>query len=104
MIEKIYFKDLLLHINLVWSAPLQITIAMYFLWSILGPSILAGLAVILISMPITGVLLNVVSKIYTKQMDNKDERVKVMNEILNGIKVSLCEAYFLFGQDQFYRH
>lgn len=81
------FTDLLLFIHLIWSAPLQIIIAMYFLWSILGPAVLAGLAVMLISMPLTGILLNVIRKCYTKQMANKDERIKMMNEVLNGIKV-----------------
>jgi len=35
-------------VNMLWSAPLQIGIAMYFLWGILGPSALAGLAVIIV--------------------------------------------------------
>lgn len=83
------FTELLLYINLIWSAPLQISIAMYFLWSILGPAVLAGLAVMLISMPISGILLNVIRKCYAKQMANKDERIKLMNELLNGIKVRI---------------
>ncbi len=36
------FMDLTLYINNVWAAPLQIALAMYFLWDILGPSSLAG--------------------------------------------------------------
>lgn len=81
------FTEIMLYIDLVWSAPFQISLAMYFLWSMLGPAVLAGLAVMLISMPVTGVLLNVMRKCFTKQMDNKDERIKMMNEVLNGIKV-----------------
>ncbi|XP_037050766.1 multidrug resistance-associated protein 1-like isoform X2 [Bradysia coprophila] len=87
------FTDLLLYINLVWSAPLQIGIAMYFLWSILGVSVLAGLAVMILSMPVTGIILNMLRKLYTKQMANKDERIKMMNEILNGIKVLKLYAW-----------
>ncbi|KAJ6647722.1 Multidrug resistance-associated protein 1 [Pseudolycoriella hygida] len=87
------FTDLLLYINLAWSAPLQIAIAMYFLWSKLGPSVLAGFAVMLLSMPITGVLLNVISNCYTKQMAYKDDRIKMMSEILNGIKVLKLYAW-----------
>lgn len=34
--------DLTQHINMLWSAPLQIGLALYFLWNLLGPSILAG--------------------------------------------------------------
>lgn len=105
------FTDLLLYINLIWSAPLQIAVAMYFLWSMLGPSVLAGLAVMLISMPITGIVLNVIRKYYTKQMAYKDERIKMVNEILNGIKVRKTKnsqttpqkKTFLFPTLQLYR-
>lgn len=36
------FMDLTAYINMLWSAPLQIALALYFLWAILGPSVLAG--------------------------------------------------------------
>lgn len=36
------FMDLLVYVNSVWSAPLQIILALYFLWGYLGPSVLAG--------------------------------------------------------------
>lgn len=36
------FMDLVTYINMLWSAPLQIALALYFLWGILGPSVLAG--------------------------------------------------------------
>lgn len=87
------FSEILLSIDLVWSAPFQISLAMYFLWSMLGSACLAGLAVMLISMPITGVFLNMQRKCYTKQMANKDERIKMMNEVLNGIKVRVFETF-----------
>lgn len=36
------FMDLVAYLNMLWSAPLQIGLALYFLWDILGPSVLAG--------------------------------------------------------------
>lgn len=36
------FMDLLIYVNSIWSAPLQIILALYFLWGNLGPSVLAG--------------------------------------------------------------
>lgn len=36
------FMDLLIYVNSIWSAPLQIMLALYFLWGNLGPSVLAG--------------------------------------------------------------
>ncbi|XP_037043483.1 multidrug resistance-associated protein 1-like [Bradysia coprophila] len=87
------FTQIMLSIDLIWSAPLQIAIAMYFLWSMLGAAVLAGLAVMIVSMPITGILLNMMRRYFTKQMANKDERIKMMSEILNGIKVLKLYAW-----------
>jgi len=47
----------------VWSAPLQIVIAVYFLWSLLGVSVLAGLALLILLIPV-----NVVIATKTKQV------------------------------------
>jgi hypothetical protein len=41
-IDSQKFMDLALYLNLFWSSPLQIILAMYFLWNVLGPSSLAG--------------------------------------------------------------
>jgi ATP-binding cassette subfamily C (CFTR/MRP) protein 1 len=32
------FMDLTTYLNMIWSAPLQIALALYFLWQILGKS------------------------------------------------------------------
>lgn len=72
---------------MIWSAPLQIALALYFLWGILGPSVLAGLAVMIILIPVNGLIASRVKTLQIRQMKYKDERVKLMNEVLNGIKV-----------------
>ncbi|CAG0920359.1 unnamed protein product [Notodromas monacha] len=87
------FMDLTTYLNMLWSAPLQICLALYFLWLQLGPSVLAGLAVMIILIPVNGVIANLTKKLQIKQMKNKDERVKLMNEILNGIKVLKLYAW-----------
>ena len=43
-------------IHLLWSNVLQIILAIYFLWAELGPSVLAGVGVMVILIPINGVL------------------------------------------------
>ncbi|XP_063922509.1 multidrug resistance-associated protein 1 isoform X6 [Zophobas morio] len=87
------FIDLTAYINMIWSAPLQIILSLYFLWDILGPSVLAGLAVMIILIPINGYIANKVKVLQIKQMKNKDERVKLMNEVLSGIKVLKLYAW-----------
>ncbi|XP_014276421.1 multidrug resistance-associated protein 1 isoform X1 [Halyomorpha halys] len=87
------FKELVVYLNMIWSAPLQITLALVFLWRTLGPCVLAGLAVMIIMIPINGFIANKVKDLQLKQMKNKDERVKMMNEILSGIKVLKLYAW-----------
>ncbi|XP_058451153.1 multidrug resistance-associated protein 1 isoform X1 [Malaya genurostris] len=87
------FMDLTTYINMLWSAPLQIALALFFLWEILGPSVLAGLAVMIILIPVNGVIANKIKTLQIKQMKNKDERVKLMNEVLSGIKVLKLYAW-----------
>ncbi|CAD1468702.1 unnamed protein product, partial [Heterotrigona itama] len=87
------FMDLTAYINMIWSAPLQIILALYFLWDILGPAVLAGLAVLLILIPINVLITNRVKTLQIRQMKHKDERVKLMNEVLNGIKVLKLYAW-----------
>jgi len=81
------FIDLIAYLNMIWSAPIQISLAVYFLWQLLGPSVLAGLFVMILLIPINAAVANKSMKLQVKQMANKDERVKLMNEILSGIKV-----------------
>jgi ATP-binding cassette, subfamily C (CFTR/MRP), member 1 len=87
------FMDLTAYINMLWSAPLQIGLALFFLWDILGPSVLAGLAIMIILIPVNGVIANRVKTLQIRQMKCKDERVKLMNEVLNGIKVLKLYAW-----------
>ncbi|XP_039950445.1 multidrug resistance-associated protein 1 isoform X2 [Bactrocera tryoni] len=87
------FMDLTTYINMIWSAPLQIALAMYFLWLQLGPSVLAGLAVMIILIPVNGVIANRIKVYQIRQMKYKDERVKLMNEVLSGIKVLKLYAW-----------
>lgn len=48
---------------------------------------MAGLAVMIIMIPVNGFIAARVKKLQITQMKYKDERVKLMNEILSGIKV-----------------
>ncbi len=83
------FMDLMSNIHIVWSGPYQIIMSLIFLYVIMGPSIFAGFAVMVVMVPISGVLASFSKKLQAKQMKNKDSRIKLVNEVLNGIKVSL---------------
>ncbi|XP_030383704.1 multidrug resistance-associated protein 1 isoform X7 [Scaptodrosophila lebanonensis] len=87
------FMDLTTYLNMLWSAPLQISLALFFLWQQLGPSVLAGLAVMIILIPVNGFIANRIKTYQIRQMKYKDERVKLMNEVLSGIKVLKLYAW-----------
>lgn len=48
---------------MIWSSPLQICIAIYLLYGILGPAVFAGLAAILIMFPINSILASIEAKL-----------------------------------------
>ncbi|KAH9522434.1 Mrp-4p [Dermatophagoides farinae] len=79
--------DISAFINLLWSAPLQIIVALVLLWRELGVSVLGGFFFMIILIPINIYVTNISKRLQIKQMKLKDERVKAMNEILNGMKI-----------------
>uniref|UniRef100_A0A3Q1G5Y0 ATP binding cassette subfamily C member 3 n=1 Tax=Acanthochromis polyacanthus TaxID=80966 RepID=A0A3Q1G5Y0_9TELE len=87
------FMDLTAFLNMLWSAPLQIMLALYFLWQNLGPSVLAGVAVMVMLIPFNAVIAMKTRAYQVEQMQYKDARIKLMNEILNGIKVLKLYAW-----------
>uniref|UniRef100_A0A672Q8Y1 Canalicular multispecific organic anion transporter 2-like n=1 Tax=Sinocyclocheilus grahami TaxID=75366 RepID=A0A672Q8Y1_SINGR len=87
------FMDLTTFLNMLWSAPLQIVLALFFLWQNLGPSVLAGVAVMVLLIPFNAFIAMKTRSYQVEQMKYKDERIKLMNEILNGIKVLKLYAW-----------
>lgn len=87
------FSDLMLYAHMIWSAPLQILLAAFFLWQTMGPSVLAGIGVMILLIPINGAIAVVTRKLQVQQMVLKDQRIKVMNEVLSGIKVIKLYAW-----------
>ncbi|XP_058021721.1 ATP-binding cassette sub-family C member 3 isoform X2 [Ahaetulla prasina] len=87
------FMDLTTFLNMLWSAPLQICLALYFLWQALGPSVFAGVAVMVLLIPLNAVIAMKTRAFQVEQMKYKDARIKLMNEILSGIKVLKLYAW-----------
>ncbi|CAK6444659.1 unnamed protein product [Pipistrellus nathusii] len=92
--------DLTTYINMIWSAPLQVIFALYFLWLNLGPSVLAGVAVMILMVPLNAVMAMKTKTYQVAHMKSKDSRIKLMNEILNGIKVLKLYAWELAFKDK----
>ncbi|GMS94756.1 hypothetical protein PENTCL1PPCAC_16932, partial [Pristionchus entomophagus] len=76
-----------------WSCPYQITFALVYLVFTLGYSATPGIGIMIVFVPI-----NIFSSVFIKrwqmlQMKTKDLRVKMVNEVLNGIKVIKLYAW-----------
>ena len=74
-------------INVVWSSPFQIIMAIYFLWQEIGIAALAGVGVLIVLFPVNFFTGRIVRALDVKQMKLKDERIKITNEVLGGIRV-----------------
>ncbi|KAJ3066653.1 hypothetical protein HDU98_010066, partial [Podochytrium sp. JEL0797] len=85
--------DLTTYFHIVWSGPFQICLALYFLYFTLGWAIFAGVAVMLLMIPVNGLLATWSRRLNKIQMGNKDKRTKLMDELLNGIKVIKLYAW-----------
>ncbi|RNA37460.1 multidrug resistance-associated 1 isoform X3, partial [Brachionus plicatilis] len=81
------FLTLIPFLNMIWSSPLQIIICIYMLWRYLGIGAFAGLATTVIFIPLNGFATNLNKKLSVKKLNNQDLRLKIINEILAGIKV-----------------
>jgi len=90
-VEKVQF--LLYYSHLPWSAPLQIALALYFLFAQLGPAVFVGLGIMILLIPINWIIQHHLFKFQAIQMKTKDERVKLMNEILSGMKILKLYAW-----------
>ncbi|GMT22973.1 hypothetical protein PFISCL1PPCAC_14270, partial [Pristionchus fissidentatus] len=87
------FQMITPQIQQFWSCPYQIVFALVYLFLTLGYSASPGVVIMILFVPI-----NIFSSIFikgwqTRQMKLKDERVKMVNEILNGIKVIKLYAW-----------
>ncbi|OAP61199.1 hypothetical protein AYL99_03400 [Fonsecaea erecta] len=70
----------------LWSAPFQITLCMISLYQLVGVSCLAGVAAMVVMIPINGFIARFMKKLQLSQMKYKDRRSRLMTEILNNMK------------------
>lgn len=81
-----------------WSLPVQIAIVLYLLYQQIGLTFLIGLGFSIILIPINKVIASKIGKLSQDMMLYKDERVKLISEIIYGIrtiKMNTYENYFI---------
>jgi ATP-binding cassette subfamily C (CFTR/MRP) protein 1 len=73
--------------HMAWSMPIQLCIALGLLIRNLGPSALTGFALLVIMSPLQGKVMKTLKKTREKAAKITDDRVKLTQEVLQGIRV-----------------
>uniref|UniRef100_A0A0R3RUJ2 ABC-type glutathione-S-conjugate transporter n=1 Tax=Elaeophora elaphi TaxID=1147741 RepID=A0A0R3RUJ2_9BILA len=81
------------YIQQFWSSPFQIILVLIYLFFTIGASAACGVTVMVLFLPVNVITSVIVKKWQIQQMSLKDERMKMCNEILNGIKVIKLYAW-----------
>ncbi|KAK3096011.1 hypothetical protein FSP39_021917 [Pinctada imbricata] len=81
------FDTAAIFLHYLWVGPAQAIPVLIILWYELGPATLAGFAVLLLLVPVQSWMGKLFSKLRRKTAVHTDERVKIMNEIISGIRV-----------------
>ena len=86
-VDAEHLRDVVQYIWGVWSSPLQIILSLVFLYKTVGYAVFAGLGVMVLILPLNAIVIGKIQNLQVVQMERKDERIKLITEILNGIKV-----------------
>ncbi|XP_041354291.1 ATP-binding cassette sub-family C member 4-like [Gigantopelta aegis] len=81
------FDQAVIFLHFMWVGPLQALAVLIILWHELGPTVLAGFAVLLLLIPVQGWMGKLFSKLRQKTAVFTDDRVRIMNEIISAIRV-----------------
>ncbi|KAK4702568.1 hypothetical protein P7C70_g3660, partial [Phenoliferia sp. Uapishka_3] len=83
----------------VWVQPLQIIIGVILLLVYLGYSALVGVAILVFNTPIQAMFVRTMMRSRQAQLKKVDQRVRLIQEVLNGIRVVKLYAYETFFKD-----
>eukprot|EP00750_Incisomonas_marina_P031430 INCI8140.1.p1 GENE.INCI8140.1~~INCI8140.1.p1 ORF type:complete len:1674 (+),score=297.41 INCI8140.1:503-5524(+) len=86
-------QDICAYIHMLWSGPYQIVLALVFLGIQLGWAMLAGIAVMLAMFPLSAAIATKIKSLQQSLMKIKDERIKVTNEVMAGMKIIKLYAW-----------
>jgi ABC-type multidrug transport system fused ATPase/permease subunit len=90
--------------NLLWSSPFQIITALVYLYSLLGPATFAGLATMVLVVPLNTFIIKKVKGFQEHNMKCKDARVKSVNEALQGIRTLKCYGWEEAFMERIFAH
>jgi ABC-type multidrug transport system fused ATPase/permease subunit len=71
----------------LYQPPLEVAIASFFLFQLLGPSTLVGVAILILNWPFNSIVMRRSIKIQGELSTARDKRMSVLNELLSAIKI-----------------
>ncbi|KAG7359453.1 multidrug transporter membrane ATP-binding component [Nitzschia inconspicua] len=79
--------------HLIWALPLSIILVTFFLYQTLGPSVLVGIVVLIGFLPLINMITNRMMQVRMKRVRYSDQRVEIVSNMLQGIKVTKLNNY-----------
>ncbi|KAF9193209.1 hypothetical protein BGZ51_003958 [Haplosporangium sp. Z 767] len=86
-------QDTVSYLHIAWSSVFQLSVTLYLLYATMGWAIFAGLIIMIVMVPVNAKLSVIQQGYVMKHMQYKDSRIKLMNEVLNGIRVIKLYAW-----------
>ncbi|XP_046565290.1 multidrug resistance-associated protein 1-like [Haliotis rubra] len=85
--------DVMTNLALLSSVPIQIVVSIAMIYRTIGASVFSGLGLLLFLLPLNAALSGRQKRLQTLNLQLKGERIKLLNEVLNGIKVLKLYAW-----------
>ncbi|KAM5180099.1 ATP-binding cassette sub-family C member 4 isoform 1-T1 [Mantella aurantiaca] len=87
------FDQVTIFLHFLWAGPLQAVAVTVLLWLEIGPSCLAGMAVLIILMPLQTCLGKFFTSLRGKTAAFTDTRIRTMNEVISGMRIIKMYAW-----------
>uniref|UniRef100_A0A452VN33 Multidrug resistance-associated protein 4 n=1 Tax=Ursus maritimus TaxID=29073 RepID=A0A452VN33_URSMA len=87
------FDQVTIFLHFLWAGPLQAIAVTALLWMEIGISCLAGIAVLIILLPLQSCLGKLFSSFRSKTATFTDTRIRTMNEVITGIRIIKMYAW-----------
>ncbi|XP_045152303.1 ATP-binding cassette sub-family C member 4 isoform X2 [Echinops telfairi] len=87
------FDQVTIFLHFLWAGPLQAIAVTALLWMEIGISCLAGMAVIIVLLPLQSCIGKLFSSLRSKTATFTDIRIRTMNEVITGIRIIKMYAW-----------
>ncbi|NXR48113.1 MRP4 protein, partial [Hippolais icterina] len=87
------FDQVTIFLHFLWAGPLQAVAVTVLLWREIGASCLAGMAVLIILLPVQTCIGRLFSSLRSKTAALTDVRIRTMNEVISGMKIIKMYAW-----------